>query len=90
MPSNGRHAPSMIRRVNVETIETARIEKGLTRLKLCAKANIDPQTYRLLLQYHGEHSRDRVLLQVASVLGLKIRDLLTFSTTEGSNGRNGA
>lgn len=66
------------RRVDVGALETARLEKGLSVIGLCAKARVDPSAYRNLLRHSGERSRDAVLLRVIRELGLRIRDVVAF------------
>jgi hypothetical protein len=78
MDQNGKRGPVMLRRVNVEAIEIARMEKKLSPLDLCIAAGIDPAAYRNLIRNHGERSRERVIFQVAEALGLRIRDIVIF------------
>jgi hypothetical protein len=78
MAANGKRAPLMLRRVNVEAIEIARMEKKLSPLDLCIVAGVDPAAYRNLIRNHGERSRERVIFQIAGALGLRIRDIVIF------------
>ena len=75
----------IIRRVDVSAMETTRLEKGMSKADLCAKAKIDPAAYRHLLQYEGERSRDPVIVGVTQALGLRIRDVVTI-THRGEEG----
>jgi hypothetical protein len=79
MDENGKRGPVIQRRVDVSVIETTRLEKGLSRLDVCAKAKIDPAAYRNLIRYEGGRSRDSVLMGVTQALGLRIRDVVTFT-----------
>lgn len=67
------------RRVDVAAIETRRLEKGLSKPRLCAEAKIDPAAYRNLLRYQGRRSRDGVIIGVARALGLAIKDIVTIA-----------
>jgi hypothetical protein len=79
MDPKGKRLPVIVRRVNVGAIETARLEKGLTVLKMCAVAKIDPMAYRNLLRHEGQRSRDSVIIGVIRALGLEIRDVVTIT-----------
>jgi hypothetical protein len=79
---NARRGPVIVRRVDVAAIETARMEKGLTRPQLCLAAKIDPCAYRSLLRHQGVRSRDTVILAVLRALGLKIKDIVSFTPCE--------
>jgi hypothetical protein len=79
MDQNGKRGPVIERRVDVSAIETTRLEKGLSKLDLCAKAKIDPAAYRNLMRYEGARSRDSVIVGVTQALGLPIRDVVTIT-----------
>lgn len=79
MEQSVKRAPVIQRRVDVSAIETARLERGLTVLKLCASAKIDPMAYRNLLRYEGQRSRDGVIIGVTRALDLRIKDVVTFT-----------
>ena len=70
------------RRVDVNAIEIARMEKRLSVMELCIKASIDPAAYRNLIRYRGARSREKVIFQVIDTLGLEIRRVVSFPQGE--------
>ena len=74
-----RRVPVIERRVDVAAIETRRLEKGMSRLKLCVEAKIDPAAYLNLLRFEGRRSRDGVIIGVSRALGLAIKDVVTIT-----------
>ena len=79
MDERPKRVPVIERRVNVALIETTRLEKGLSRLKLCIEAKIDPAAYLNLLRHQGLRSRDAVILAVVRVLKLQVKDVVTIA-----------
>lgn len=74
-----RRVPVIDRRVDVEAIEMARLEKDLTVSKLCGIAGVDPCAFRNLLRCEGRKSRESVILAVTRALGLQIRDVVKIT-----------
>ena len=66
------------RRVDVNAIEIARMEKRLSVMELSIKAGIDPVAYRNLIRYRGARSREKVIFQIIDTLGLEIRRVVSF------------
>jgi hypothetical protein len=77
--SRKRRVPVIDRRVDVAAVETARLEKGLSKLDLCAKARIDPGALRNLMRHEGQRSGDSVIVGVTQALGLRIKDVVTIT-----------
>ncbi len=71
--------PVVCRRVDVAAIETRRLERGISRLRLCIEARIDPAAYTNLLRFEGQRSRDAVIIGVLRTLGLAIKDVVTIT-----------
>jgi len=69
----------MEREINMDLVESTRLDQGFEKTAFCRSAGIGVHTYNRILEEPGARVKDATILRIAQALGIKPSEIINFS-----------